>query len=80
MIPNIVPIINASQHTSNGCGGQVAIFMTIVAFFVLLLVYEIVIIVGLVASEYSTKKQFLKDLIPFNMWIRNVIKSFVKME
>ena len=72
-IPIVTPVTTGS-YTGPSYLGSLIILCVIIG--VPLLVYYTVTITELCCKRYNTKKEFIKDLIPFGRWIRTVVESY----
>ena len=72
-IPIVTPVTTGS-YTGPSYLGPLIILCVIIG--VPLLVYYTVTITELCCKRYNTKKEFIKDLIPFRMWIRTIAESY----
>jgi len=75
-IPIVTPVtpVTTGSYTEPSYLGPLIILCVIIG--VPLLVYYIVTITELCCKSYNTKKEFLKDLIPFGRWIRVIVESY----
>jgi len=75
MTPIIIPtVINGS----GGISGLVAVMIVLV---MLLLSYYLWIIIALCQlGDYRTKKEFIRDLVPFRSWVRAVSKKWKSLK
>lgn len=71
-IPIVTPVTTVT--TGPSYLGPLIILSLIIG--VPLFAYYIVTITELCCKNYNTKKQFIKDLIPFRMWIRTIVESY----